>query len=158
MFCPRKVLSIHISYISRYQEAIELQRQQVFRIKCKVEGERLSPDTKYTCYIVFKISQNCRGLHCPVLVRALLKRNNKEKGIIYFRSPSPCNVNDNDRVPEEREGGWMEVNVWQFNSSNELKDDCVSINLKLISYEGTMSGLIVSNLEFRPDIKKLCTI
>nr|KAJ0225024.1 hypothetical protein LSAT_V11C100018270 [Lactuca sativa] len=72
-----------------------------------------------------------------------------KKGIIDFRFPNPCNVNDTDWVPEEREDEWMEVKVWQFNSSNKIRDDWVSINLKLISYEGTMSGLIVSSLEFR---------
>ncbi|KAI3737960.1 hypothetical protein L2E82_27978 [Cichorium intybus] len=111
---------------------------------------RLSPNTEYACYLVFKLSEKCRGLYCPVIVRDLLKRKNKEKRIIYFRSPSPCNVSDTDRVPEEREDGWMEVNVWQFNSSNKLRDNCVSINLKLISYEGTMYGLIVNGIEFRP--------
>nr|KAJ0227870.1 hypothetical protein LSAT_V11C100018240 [Lactuca sativa] len=136
---------------SRFQNAIELQRQQVFRIKCKIESQRLSPDTEYTCYLVFKLSEKCHGLHCPVIVRDLLQqRQNKEKGILYFRSPSPCNVNDTDWVPVEREDGWREINVWKFNSSNKLRDDCISINLKLISYEGTMSGLIISSLEFRP--------
>ncbi|CAH1442262.1 unnamed protein product [Lactuca virosa] len=134
---------------SRFQEVIELARQQVFHIKCKIESQRLSPDTEYACYLVFKLSENCHGLHCPVIVRDVLQRKNKEKGILYFRSPTPCNVNDTNRVPKEREDIWMEVNVWQFNSSNQLRDDCVSINLKLISYEGTMSGLIVSSLEFR---------
>ncbi|CAH1429383.1 unnamed protein product [Lactuca virosa] len=136
---------------SRFQNAIELQRQQMFHIKCKIESQRLSADTKYSCYLVFKLSKKCHGLHCPVIVRDLLQqRQNKEKGIVYFRSPSPCNVNDTDRVPVEREDGWREINVWKFNSSNKLRDDCVSINLKLISYEGTMSGLIISSLEFRP--------
>ncbi|KAL4560244.1 hypothetical protein LXL04_032394 [Taraxacum kok-saghyz] len=135
---------------SEFQEVIELLRQQVFRIKCKIEGQKLLKDTEYACYLVFKLSQNCHGLHYPVIVRDLLQRKNKEKGIVYFRSPSPGNVNDTDGVPEEREDGWMEVNVWQFNSSNKLRDDFVSINLKLISYEGTMVGLVVRRLEFRP--------
>ncbi|KAI3512299.1 hypothetical protein L1887_19614 [Cichorium endivia] len=142
--------SIH-STPSRFQDVIELQRQQVFYIKCMIGAtQSLSPDTDYVCYLVFKISEKCHGLHCPVIVRNLLKRKNKEKRIIYFRSPSPCNVNDTDRVPEEREDGWMEVNVWQFNSNHNLRNDCIPVRLKLICYEGTMSGLIVSNLEFRP--------
>ncbi|KAI3512303.1 hypothetical protein L1887_19618 [Cichorium endivia] len=145
-----KLFNLIPSTQSRLQDVIELQRQQVFCIKYKIESQRLSPNTEYACYIVFKLSEKCHGLHCPVIVRDLLKRKNKEKRIIYFRSPNPCNVYDTDRVPEEREDGWMEVNVWQFNSSNKLRDNCVSINLKLISYEGTMHGLIVNGIEFRP--------
>ncbi|XP_023761496.1 uncharacterized protein LOC111909939 [Lactuca sativa] len=134
---------------SRSEDVVELLRQQVFRIKCKIESQMLSPDTEYTCYLVFKLSEKCHGLYCPVIVRNLLNRKIKEKGIVYFRSPSPCNVNDTDRVPKEREDGWMEVNVWKFNSSNGIRDDCVFINLKLICYEGTMSGLSISSIEFR---------
>ncbi|KAL7619045.1 hypothetical protein Lser_V15G01744 [Lactuca serriola] len=145
-----KLFNVLPSTHSRSQNAIELLRQQVFRIKCKIESQRLSPDTEYACYIVFKLSEKCHGLHCPVIVRELSHRKNKNTRIIYFRSPSPYNVNDTDQVPEEREDSWREVNVWRFNSSNKIRDDCVSINLKLISYEGTMSGLIINNLEFRP--------
>ncbi|KAI3737963.1 hypothetical protein L2E82_27981 [Cichorium intybus] len=145
---PKKYLITY--HTSRFQDVIELQRQQVFYIKCMIGAtQSLSPDTDYVCYLVFKISEKCRGLHCPVIVRDLLKRKNKEKGIIYFRSPSPCNVNDTDRVPKEREDGWMEVKVWQFNSNHNLRNDCIHVRLKLVCYEGTMSRLIVSNLEFR---------
>ncbi|KAL7618475.1 hypothetical protein Lser_V15G01734 [Lactuca serriola] len=145
-----KLFNMIPSTKTRFEDVVELQRQQVFRIKCKIESQRLSSDTEYACYLVFKLSEKCQGLHCPVIVRDLLQnRKNKEKGIIYFRSPSACNVNDTDRVPKEREDGWMEVNVWKFNSSNEIRDDCVFINLKLICYEGTMSGLSISSIEFR---------
>ncbi|CAH1442274.1 unnamed protein product [Lactuca virosa] len=142
--------SINSTQFRSQEEVLELARQQVFRIKCKIESQRLSPDTEYACYLVFKLSEQCHGLRCPVIVRELSNRKKKNTRIIYFRSPSPCNVNDTDWVPVERENGWMEVNVWQFNSSNKLQDDCVSINLKLISYEGTLSGLIISSIEFRP--------
>ncbi|CAH1442264.1 unnamed protein product [Lactuca virosa] len=144
-----KLFNLIPSTKTRFEDVVELQRQQVFRIKCKIESQRLSSDTEYACYLVFKLSEKCQGLHCPVIVQDLLNRKNKEKGIVYFRSPSPCNVNDTDRVPKEREDGWMEVNMWKFNSSNEIRDDCVFINLKLICYEGTMSGLSISSIEFR---------
>ncbi|CAI9260025.1 unnamed protein product [Lactuca saligna] len=63
---------------SRFQEVIELLLQQIFRINCKITSQMLSPDTEYACYLVFKLSDKCRGLHCPVKVRDLLHRNNKE--------------------------------------------------------------------------------
>nr|GEZ73852.1 bZIP transcription factor 53-like [Tanacetum cinerariifolium] len=37
-----------------------------------------------------------------------------------------------------------------FESSDEVENDCGPVKLKFISYEGTMSGLIVEGLEFRP--------
>ncbi|KAL8239285.1 hypothetical protein R6Q59_015852 [Mikania micrantha] len=133
---------------SRFNEVIELLPQQVFRIKCKIQSDMLLPDAEYACHLVFKLSETCHGLHCPIKVRNLLNGNNKDAEILYFRSPSPWNLHGNHVVPEQREDGWMEVKVWKF-SSNQLKNDYIPVNLKLITYEGTMSGLIVCGLEFR---------
>ncbi|KAJ0735757.1 putative protein kinase RLK-Pelle-LRR-I-1 family [Helianthus annuus] len=99
---------------SRFREVAELLSHQVFRIKCKIETQKLSADTDYACYLVFKLSQKCHGLQCPV---------------------------------KPREDGLMEVIVWEFNSGN---NDHVPMSLKLRCYEGTMSGLIVYGIEFRP--------
>ncbi|KAJ0703194.1 putative protein kinase RLK-Pelle-CR4L family [Helianthus annuus] len=132
---------------SRFQKVAELLSTQVFRIKCKIESRMLLQDTEYSCYLVFKLSEKCSGLHCPVIVRDLHQQKNKQSEVVYFRSPKPWNI---DRVPQEREDGWMEVCVWKFKSNNELQNDCNSINLKFVNYEGMMSGLIVCGLEFRP--------
>ncbi|KAI7750131.1 hypothetical protein M8C21_010216, partial [Ambrosia artemisiifolia] len=135
---------------TRFQEVIELLPHQVLRINCKIQSQMLSQDTEYSCYLVFKLSEKCRALHCPVKVRDLPRRKNKEVKNIYFRPPSPWNLHDINHIPKQREDGWMEVNVWNFDSNHKLQDDCFWINLKLISYEGTMAGLIVCGLEFRP--------
>ncbi|GKB01511.1 serine/threonine-protein kinase, active site protein [Tanacetum coccineum] len=134
----------------RFQEVIELLPRQVFSIKCKIQSQMLLPDTNYTCYLVFKLSEKCHGLHCPVKVKDVLHWKNKDIGILYFRTPSPWNIHDNNRVPKKREDGWMEVTVWKFNSTSELRNDYIPMHLKLIAYEGTMSGLIVGGLEIRP--------
>ncbi|XP_076950040.1 uncharacterized protein LOC143622920 [Bidens hawaiensis] len=135
---------------SRFQEVIELLPRQVFRNNCKIQSQMLSQDAEYLCYLVFKLSEKCHGLHCPVKVRNLLHRNNKQAEIIYIRSPEAWNLHENNSVPEQREDGWMEVKVWKFNSSHQLKNDCIPVNLKLIAYEGTMYGLILCGLEFWP--------
>ncbi|KAM0038601.1 putative phloem protein [Helianthus debilis subsp. tardiflorus] len=132
---------------SRFQKVAELLSTQVFRIKCKIESRMLLQDTEYSCYLVFKLSEKCSGLHCPVIVRDLHQQKNKQSEVVYFRSPKPWNI---DRVPQEREDGWMEVCVWKFKSNNELQNDCNSVNLKFVNYEGMMSGLVVCGLEFRP--------
>ncbi|GJY31173.1 kinase-like domain, phloem protein 2-like protein, partial [Tanacetum coccineum] len=59
-------------------------------------------------------------------------------------------IHEEARVPNQREDGWMEIQLWKFNSAHEFKDDSLSINMKFTSLEGTMSGLIVCGLEFRP--------
>lgn len=127
-----------------------LSPQQVFLIDCTIESQMLSQDTKYICYLVFKLSEKCHELHCPVKIRDLLHQENKEAGVVYFISPSPWNLHENTRVPKQRKDGWMEVNVWRFNSNHVLNNDHLHVHLKFISYERNMSGLIVCGLDFRP--------
>ncbi|GJW80318.1 kinase-like domain, phloem protein 2-like protein [Tanacetum coccineum] len=135
---------------SRFQDVIELLPQQVFYLKCTIRSQMLSPNTEYVCYLVFKLSETCEGLHFPVKVRDVLHQENNDAEFFYFITPSPLNINDITRVPKEREDGWMEIQLWKFNSTHEFKDDSLSMNMKFTSHEGTMSGLIVCGLEFRP--------
>ena len=129
---------------------IELLPKQVFHLNCTIKSQMLSPDTEYVCYLVFKLSEKCEGLHCPVEVRDVLHKENNEAEFVYFITPSPLNINGITRVPKQREDGWMEIQLWKFNSTHEFKDDSLSMNMKFTSHEGTMSGLIVCGLEFRP--------
>ncbi|KAL8259760.1 hypothetical protein R6Q59_027724 [Mikania micrantha] len=135
---------------SRFLEEVEILSDQLFRIKCKIEAQKLSADTDYACYLVFKLSQQCNGLHCPVKVQDVLLRKDKQLKFLYFRSPSLVNLHGNKRVPKLRKDGLTEVIVWEFNSGNKLNDDDHPMSLKLRCYEGTMSGLIVYGIEFRP--------
>ena len=110
----------------------------------------LSPVTEYVCFLVFKLSERCQGLHCPVKVQDVLHKENNEAEFVYFTTPSALNINGNTRVPKHREDGWMEIQVWKFNSTHEFKEGSLSIDMKFTRHEGTMSGLIVCGLEFRP--------
>ncbi|XP_076881469.1 uncharacterized protein LOC143529594 [Bidens hawaiensis] len=134
---------------SRFEEVLELLPQQIFRISCTVKSQMLSRDADYVCYLVFKLSENCNEMHGPVKVRDLLQKI-KVSEFVYFRTPSPWNIHNITQIPKQRSDGWMEVNVKKFNSNLELENDCVRVNLKILSYEGSLSGLIVSGLEFRP--------
>ncbi|PWA80665.1 protein kinase-like domain, Phloem protein 2-like protein [Artemisia annua] len=127
----------------RFNWVIEFLPQQVFHINCTIESQMLSPDTEYVCYLLFKLSENCQGMHCPVKVRDVLHQENNEVEFLYFITPSLLNINDITRVPKQREDGWMEIQLWKFNSTHEFKDDSLSMNMKFTSHEGTMSGLVV---------------
>ncbi|KAI7746095.1 hypothetical protein M8C21_024660 [Ambrosia artemisiifolia] len=152
LFDPSNAKCFKWKSVSKFRfPAAELLPQQVLRIKCKIQTQKLLPNVDYTCHLVFELSQTCHGLQCPVKVRDLLLRKNKEFKVVYFRSPRLVNFHGNEQVPKQREDGLMEVIVWEFNSGN---DDHVPMSLKLICYEGTMSGLIVYGIEFRPTTKK----
>ncbi|GJW36799.1 phloem protein 2-like protein, partial [Tanacetum coccineum] len=138
------------STMFRFEDVVELQRHQAFSIKCDIETKMLSPDTAYACYLVFQLPENSEGLKCPVKTRDLLNKNNKESTIIYLKAPGPIDLYRDKRIPENREDGWMEVRVWKFVYNNEIKDNCIPMELKLSCLGGTMSGLIICGVEFRP--------
>ncbi|XP_076915875.1 F-box protein PP2-B10-like [Bidens hawaiensis] len=118
-----KLFKLRPSHQSRFGVVIEVQSQQVFCINCKIESQLLSPDTDYRCYLVFKVSEKCCGLHCPVKVQGVHHpvkvESHKETKALYLRSPiNAWNIHDIDQVPKQRKDGSMEVNVWKFHSMN----------------------------------------
>ncbi|GJU68056.1 phloem protein 2-like protein [Tanacetum coccineum] len=117
---------------SRFKEVVELQRHRAFSINCNIETKMLSADTAYACYLVFQLPENSEGLKCPVKARDLLNKNNKDTTIIYLKAPDPVDLYRDKRVPEHREDGWMEVIVWEFFYNNEIKDNFIPMELKLI--------------------------
>nr|GFB14334.1 serine/threonine-protein kinase, active site protein [Tanacetum cinerariifolium] len=149
-FSNVKLFALEDSVDSSFMKVVKLLSRHVFRIKCKIESVLLSSETNYACYLVFKLSDECGGLHHPVKVRDQLPGKNKEIEVIYFRSPSPINLHDTFRIPEKGKDGWMEVNVWEFKTDKELKDSHVPMDLILTSYQRTMRGLILNGIEFRP--------
>ncbi|KAI7730198.1 hypothetical protein M8C21_000298 [Ambrosia artemisiifolia] len=108
---------------SRFTKVAELLSTHVFRIKCKIENKMLLQNRQYSCYLVFKLSEKCSGLHCPVIVRDLHQRKNKQSEVVYFRSPRPWNTDDVNQVPQEREDGWMEV------ITGAIRKDCTGLYL-----------------------------
>ncbi|KAJ0751715.1 putative protein kinase RLK-Pelle-CrRLK1L-1 family [Helianthus annuus] len=132
-----------------FEDAAEILYYHEFRIKCDVDTRMLSSDTSYACFLVFKLSGKYRGLKFPVKARDLLPYIKQRTNIISFTAPSTVNLNNIKWIPEQREDGWMEVRVWE-NISDRHNEESVPMDLKLISFEGNMSGLIISGIEFRP--------
>ncbi|XP_076916328.1 uncharacterized protein LOC143575992 [Bidens hawaiensis] len=133
---------------SRFKWTIEFLREQVFHIKCKIKSEMLSSNKENVCYLVFKLSDKHCGLHGPVVVRDQFHWRTKETKVFYFRPQKPWNLHNTDWVPKERTDGWMEVIVWKYNLNYVFKNDHIFVNLKLVTYQGTMTGLILRNIEF----------
>ncbi|KAJ9556483.1 hypothetical protein OSB04_011097 [Centaurea solstitialis] len=135
---------------SRFAECVHILYHHEFRIKCNIETQMLSLDTTYACYLVFKLSEKCRGLRCPVKARDLLPYKKERTKIISFTSPTTVNLNKIKWIPEQREDGWMEVKVWETRLDDRHDGESIPVDLKLLSFEGTMFGLILYGIEFRP--------
>ncbi|GJX41179.1 phloem protein 2-like protein, partial [Tanacetum coccineum] len=99
---------------SRFAEVVEILSHYEFRIKCSIERELLSPNTNYGCFLVYKISEACRGLKGPVNLQ-------------YFKW-----------IPAEREDGWMEVIVWEIHSENGQIAEYIPMDMKLTNFEGIL--------------------
>ncbi|KAK9071966.1 hypothetical protein SSX86_008397 [Deinandra increscens subsp. villosa] len=86
---------------------------------------------------------------CIVLLLFEIFSTGKAKRLFILDPLAHGYVHDTNRLPQKRTDGWMEVVVSKFNSDSLLIKGHLSGNLKLVSYEGTMSGLIICGLEFR---------
>ncbi|XP_052620150.1 uncharacterized protein LOC111907996 isoform X2 [Lactuca sativa] len=134
----------------RFAKVAKILSHQDFRIKCDIETQMLSSDTTYACFLVFKLSKKCHGLKCPVKARDLVPHRKERTKIISFTYPNIVNLDKIKWIPEQREDGWMEVIVWEFNVDSTHNDEFVPMDLRLTCFEGNMSGLIVYGIEFRP--------
>ncbi|KAK1435953.1 hypothetical protein QVD17_01726 [Tagetes erecta] len=135
----------------RFDDAVEILSYHEFRIKCDIETRMLSSDTSYACFLVFKLSEKCHGLKCPVKARGLLPYRKQRSNIISFTTPNTMNLNDIKWIPRQRGDGWMEVIVWETNNISDMHNEkFIPMDLKLICFEGTMYGLIICGVEFRP--------
>ncbi|KAL4583915.1 hypothetical protein LXL04_008501 [Taraxacum kok-saghyz] len=133
----------------RFSEFVEILSRHEIRIKCDIETKLLSSNTLYACFLVFMLSESCHGLKSPVKARDLLPYRKERTKIISFTSPSEVNLDKIKWIPKQRKDGWMEVRVWETNCDTH-NDDFIPMDLKLISFEGTLSGLLVCGIEFRP--------
>ncbi|GKA65597.1 serine/threonine-protein kinase, active site protein [Tanacetum coccineum] len=152
-----KLLRLKPSVQSRFQEVVELRSQQVLHIKCRIKFQ-MSPNTEYACYLVFKLSERCCGLHCPVIVRDLLHWK-KDTGILYFRSPSPRNLHDTNWVPEKVES-WMDGGLCYGNLKLdfELRIGSCPMNLKIPTKGNRSNKPLISILTWRDASLSSCKV
>ncbi|MFS7989790.1 putative phloem protein [Helianthus anomalus] len=143
-FCEPRKLSSKLKYVNlKYQMGSET--LHAYFATCR--------DEEWMMIELCRFIPHKRDVDFEVLLESL-SRYYCGSGAIYVEGTiSYYIVNKNHyikRVTKHREDGLMEVIVWEFNSSNKLNDEHIPMSLKLRCYEGTMSGLIVYGIEFRP--------
>lgn len=112
----------------------------------------LSPQTRYSVYIVFKTKNGCPGLgDIPVEVSVGLVGQESSQKLIYFVGPVDRRRDRERRDvtrPEERRDGWMEAELGEF--YNEACCDDTSVSVVEIKSPYWKRGLIIQGFEFRP--------
>ena len=156
-----------VSPLYRFQDVAVLKTISLLQIQGKIRTKRLSSNTTYGAYLIFKISDSSFGLHSiPSEISlevgkhiytntAYVCRNDSQKqkmeSIFYSHRVEMLRkrVNKGDgKEPKERKDGWMEIEVGEFFSGEG--DEEVRMSLMEIKGGHLKGGLIIEGIEVRP--------
>uniref|UniRef100_A0A0D9Z004 F-box domain-containing protein n=1 Tax=Oryza glumipatula TaxID=40148 RepID=A0A0D9Z004_9ORYZ len=162
---------ISLTGASRFSEVIELPACYELVICGKIPCKMLSGNTNYAAYIVFVVVEDSFGLATILDASVSVGGSQCTTHQVCFDSTSSLSadehfVEDNIEVPQdgsvilpqERDDGWMELEVGEFFHSEDCNGDvCFSL---LEAEDGrwlSKRGLVVQGIEIRPK-KSSCRI
>ncbi|PWA37972.1 Phloem protein 2-like protein [Artemisia annua] len=149
---------------SRFGEVIVITDAYRFAIKWGVHSKLVSPETTYAAYLVYKLPQDQSTFEAPIGVNGVNADYSSRYSFIYLVSPphtpiigpkfdentyNPLNRYKGNAIPQQRNDGWMEVKVWEFQTTTE------SVRLQLFFKDPdynrkNLSGLTIQGIELRP--------
>lgn len=159
----------------RFQWVAEFCSIKSFTIVCEIEFPLLSPETNYACYLVYKVPKKHSMVDGLLLIGDETQVDDKydfwrqkwrfeKKQLVdlltpthipFIRSkedeshdipPITCNIKGH---PKLRKDGWLEIQVWDFNTGATRKP--ISMHCNMMSYHKyNFTGLLVQGIEFRP--------
>ncbi|KAJ9537980.1 hypothetical protein OSB04_030713 [Centaurea solstitialis] len=132
-----------------------------FSISSTIRPQLLSPQTTYASYLVYKLPENHSSFQAPGKV--MNKDFPSRFWYIYLLCPQiPVirpNVDQNIHnpfsrpkrkgIPHLRNDGWMEVQIWEFQTytTTEMFPEHLELT---ISFSNPIHGFIMQGIEFRP--------
>ncbi|KAA8545201.1 hypothetical protein F0562_019910 [Nyssa sinensis] len=152
---------------SRFDEVAELIIICWLEIHGKMNTRMLSPNTTYGAYLIIKFADRAVGLDSIPSEVSVEVGNYQSRGTVYLRRPKDRKqplegiyiqrriealgssvLKAEERVPCEREDGWLEVELGEF--YNDGSDKEVKMGLKEVKGEHLKGGLVVEGIELRP--------
>ncbi|KAI3500220.1 hypothetical protein L1887_36038 [Cichorium endivia] len=145
---------------SRFRE-VAVDPDACFSIHYTLELMQLTLFTTYETYLVYKLQENHSRFELPVEVS--LTTSLDRSWYVYLHSPqtpiirgstyqdthNQMNKPKIKGLPRQRNDGWMEVQVWEFQTSNTIER--ISKDLLLKFHDNRQfKGLIVQGIEFKP--------
>ncbi|KAK9075450.1 hypothetical protein SSX86_003773 [Deinandra increscens subsp. villosa] len=130
-------------------------------IYTEIQSQLLSSETTYASYLVYKIQKHQSIFEAPLEVKIDLFSDNR--WYVYLVSPqtpvirpkvdqnthNPVNRPRIKGIPQRRNDGWMEVQIWEFQTA--VTTEMIPMHIKLRASGGKdLSGLIIEGFEFRP--------
>ncbi|KAJ3695025.1 hypothetical protein LUZ60_000402 [Juncus effusus] len=137
---------------SRFNEVAQLLVVYWLDIRGSIESTKLSPNTKYAAYLLFKLMTNSKGL----------KSTNMEASITVGKGDSKSKITSSVQLAERkhtgdrryssvRKDGWMEIEIAEF-FNGDRTDTRVKFQLREIDDYNKKTGLLVEGMEIRPKI------
>ncbi|XP_078152712.1 F-box protein PP2-B11-like [Carex rostrata] len=144
---------------SRFSECAELEKVCWLEIHGKIDSRILTPNTVYAAYLVFKLADNARGLRNPfqatkitlagdIVSEHSVCLSHRER-VRRWPGREIEEMSDDVRLPRERQDGWLEVELGEFDSGEGI-DGEVDMSLMEIKGGHWKNGLIVQGIEVRP--------
>ncbi|PWA41314.1 protein kinase domain, Nitrogen network kinase 1, Phloem protein 2-like protein [Artemisia annua] len=148
------------SHESRFGEVLIITASHKFEIKAEIRSDGLSFETNYASYLVYKLPEDQSTFEAPLCVwneRVYLYPHR----YIYLVSPphtpvigpmfdentyNPLNRYKRNAIPQQRTDGWMEVKVWEFQTTKSVP---MHIYFEHPDKKN-LKGLIVQGIELRP--------
>lgn len=146
----------------RFKVVAEFSKVDEFTVAFKIRSKLLSPQTTYSCNLIYKPPENYPLIEGPI---ALLNQSLRFPRSIYLIVPQIANIgpvvdqkshkqSNAQKIkghPKLRKDGWMEVQLWE-----DTTDSTGTIGTKLtlngmdIDGDYNFVGLVVQGIELRP--------
>ncbi|KAL3750075.1 hypothetical protein ACJRO7_011110 [Eucalyptus globulus] len=145
---------------SRFQEVAELRTTHWLEIEGRMPTAMLSQNTLYEAYLIMKISHRAYGLDVMPSQASIELKNQVvftstailQQGHQESRYKQEPGVEGEEKVPMEREDGWMEVELGEFFNGGYGGDhhEVVKVSFKEVKGYQLKGGLVIEGLEVRP--------
>ncbi|KAL8527876.1 hypothetical protein ACS0TY_005625 [Phlomoides rotata] len=153
---------------STFGEVAELKTVERLEIQGKIRAQTLSPNTHYSAYLIFKLSNHAYGLDsipCEVYITlndTILKANTARlrnpddkkqhlQSLFYgnrMQTMKERVIGGDEKMAGEREDGWLEIEVGEFFVGES--DEEIEMNVMEVKGYQLKGGLIVEGIEVRP--------
>ena len=134
----------------------ELRTVSWLEIEGKIRIGNLTPNTIYGAYLIMKVSHRAYGLDSAasdVIVEVGNRILQRGKANLCRKVKSKQKtekvIEEYEKVPKEREDGWMEIELGEFFTGEGDEEEEVRMSLMEVGYR-LKGGLIVDGIEIRP--------
>lgn len=136
---------------SKFEDTAVLQWVWWLEIRGRIRTRELSPGTNYGAYLVYKMGEDKYGFIVPAEVSLeVVSGGDVKRTRSVYLDPDEEEREEEGEMPDERDDGWMEIEMGEFfveKEEDEREVEFLLLETKGLSAKG---GLIVEGYEVRP--------